>query len=157
MATPSQEDYIEAIWILTDQKGYARVSDIADRLGVSPASVSRMVRRLNADGLLSYEKYRGLNLTPEGRRRGRVLLARHQVLELFLRELGMKDAEEIYRTVEGVEHHFGPDALVRIRALVQYAQDHREWWQHFLASVPAEGPSPCSPVHPTDAPPSSPS
>ena len=52
MSTPSQEDYVEAIWLLTQEKGYARVTDIAERLHISQASVSKMLRRLNAEGLL---------------------------------------------------------------------------------------------------------
>jgi Mn-dependent DtxR family transcriptional regulator len=133
MATPSREDYIEAIWRLTQEKGYARVSDIAERLGLAPASVSRMVRRLTEEGVLTHERYRGLALTPEGRRRGRLLLARHRLLERFLGLLGMTDRQSIYRTVEGIEHHLGPDALAVIEQLLRYSEQHPEWWQAFRA------------------------
>jgi Mn-dependent DtxR family transcriptional regulator len=141
MATPSQEDYLEAIWRLTEEKGYARVSDIAERLGISPASVSKMVRRLDEDGLLTYERYRGLALTREGRLRGRLLLRRHQVLERFLRTLGLDDAAVILRTVEGIEHHCDPETLDRIEGLVVYVENHPQWWEAFqrwLAARPRE-------------------
>jgi Mn-dependent DtxR family transcriptional regulator len=132
MATPSREDYIEAIWLLVQEKGYARVADIAERLGLQPASVSRMVRRLSAEGVLTHEPYRGLALTPEGRRRGELLLARHRLLERFLRLLGVTDPDSIYRTVEGIEHHVGPDALHQIDRLIRYAEAHPDWWRAFL-------------------------
>ena len=61
------EDYLERILELISSKGYARVVDIAASLKISQASVTNMVQRLDADGLLKYEKYRGLVLTPAGK------------------------------------------------------------------------------------------
>jgi Mn-dependent DtxR family transcriptional regulator len=60
------EDYLERIMELINSKGYARVIDIAAALRISQASVTNMVQRLDAEGLLKYEKYRGLILTPAG-------------------------------------------------------------------------------------------
>ena len=57
------EDYLERILELINSKGYARVIDIAAALKISQASVTNMVQRLDAEGLLKYEKYRGLILT----------------------------------------------------------------------------------------------
>jgi hypothetical protein len=64
LPTPSMEDYIEQIYILIEEKGYARVSDIAEALSVHPSSVTKMVQKLDKDEYLVYEKYRGLVLTP---------------------------------------------------------------------------------------------
>lgn len=61
------EDYLERILELINSKGYARVVDIAAALKISQASVTNMVRRLDAEGLLKYEKYRGLILTAAGK------------------------------------------------------------------------------------------
>ena len=60
------EDYLERILELINTKGYARVVDIAGSLGISQASVTNMVQRLDSEGLLKYEKYRGLALTTAG-------------------------------------------------------------------------------------------
>ena len=60
------EDYLERILELINSKGYARVVDIATSLNISQASVSNMIQRLDGEGLLKYEKYRGLVLTPAG-------------------------------------------------------------------------------------------
>ncbi len=68
MPTPSMEDYIEQIYILIEEKGYARVSDIAEALSVHPSSVTKMVQKLDKDEYLVYEKYRGLVLTPKGKK-----------------------------------------------------------------------------------------
>lgn len=131
--TPSQEDYVEAIFSLIRNKGYARVSDIAHRLGINSASVSKMVRKLDEDGILVYEKYRGLNLTPEGFTQGQMLYERHQLLEAFLGYLGLTDDEAVHQTVEGIEHHFNPLALQQIENLVRFIQKRPSWWQEYLA------------------------
>ena len=133
MASPSREDYLEAIWILTRDRGTARVSDIAARLHLSVASASKMVRRLDEDGLLKYERYRGLTLTPLGEGRGRSLAARHDVLERFLQQLGLHDAVHIHDIVEGIEHFMDAEALAAIEALLDLAQRDPAWWEHFSA------------------------
>lgn len=130
--TPTQEDYLKAMWMLIHRKGYARVSDVAEVLSVSQASVSRMVRRLHEDGLTIYEPYRGLNLTPAGRQRGRMLVERQRVLRQWLEAMGMPPGEQFERTVEGIEHHFGSDALARVEHLVHYIAAHPVWWGAYL-------------------------
>lgn len=132
MASPSREDYLEAIWILTRERGIARVSDIAARLQLSVASASKMVRRLDDDGLLKYERYRGLTLTPLGEQRGRVLAARHDLLERFLGHLGLSNPDRIHAIVEGIEHFMDPEALAAIEALLDLAEADPAWWQRFL-------------------------
>src|SRR2546423_14842353 len=77
------EDYLERILELIDSKGYARVVDIATGLKISQASVTKMVQRLDADGLLKYEKYRGLALTAAGQALGRNITRRNQLLTDF--------------------------------------------------------------------------
>ena len=76
------EDYLERILELIDSKGYARVVDIATSLKISQASVSNMVQRLDGDGLLKYEKYRGLVLTAADRAFARNITRRRQLLTI---------------------------------------------------------------------------
>ncbi|MGG3841466.1 transcriptional regulator MntR [Anoxybacillus kestanbolensis] len=122
MPTPSMEDYIEQIYILIEEKGYARVSDIAEALSVHPSSVTKMVQKLDKDEYLVYEKYRGLVLTPKGKKIGKRLVYRHELLEQFMRIIGV-DEENIYRDVEGIEHHLSWNAIDRIGDLVQYFEE----------------------------------
>lgn len=110
------EDYLERILELIDSKGYARVVDIAGSLKISQASVSNMVQRLDADGLLKYEKYRGLVLTPAGETLARNIARRHQLLTDFLTLLRL-DKQVIHHDVEGMEHHISPPTLRAIEAL----------------------------------------
>ncbi|WP_230122485.1 transcriptional regulator MntR [Bacillus velezensis] len=121
MTTPSMEDYIEQIYMLIEEKGYARVSDIAEALAV-PSSVTKMVQKLDKDEYLIYEKYRGLVLTAKGKKIGKRLVYRHELLEQFLRIIGV-DEEKIYNDVEGIEHHLSWNSIDRIGDLVQYFED----------------------------------
>jgi Mn-dependent DtxR family transcriptional regulator len=110
------EDYLERILELINSKGYARVVDIATSLSISQASVTNMVQRLDADGLLKYEKYRGLVLTPAGEALARKIARRHELLTEFLQLLGLSQSV-IDHDVEGMEHHISPATLRAIEAL----------------------------------------
>ncbi|WP_237726792.1 transcriptional regulator MntR [Bacillus licheniformis] len=129
MTTPSMEDYIEQIYMLIEEKGYARVSDIAEALAVHPSSVTKMVQKLDKDEYLIYEKYRGLVLTPKGKKIGKRLVYRHELLEQFLRIIGV-DEEKIYDDVEGIEHHLSWNSIDRIGDLVQYFEDDSRKAEH---------------------------
>ncbi|GIO65365.1 transcriptional regulator MntR [Paenibacillus sp. JTLBN-2024] len=119
MPTPSMEDYLERIYKLIDEKGYARVSDIAEGLEVHPSSVTKMIQKLDKDEYLIYEKYRGLVLTSKGKKMGKRLVDRHKLLEEFLTMIGVSD-EHIYTDVEGIEHHLSWDSITHIETLVEY-------------------------------------
>ena len=110
------EDYLERILELINSKGYARVVDIAAALKISQASVTNMVQRLDAEGLLKYEKYRGLILTATGKSLAYKIAQRHKLLTDFLGLLGLDD-RVIYHDVEGMEHHVSAPTLRAIEAL----------------------------------------
>ena len=108
--TTAFEDYLEQIHQLIESKGYARAVEIATNLKVSQASVSAMVQRLDAEGFLVYEKYRGITLTDKGREIALQIIQRHELISRLLRIFGIDEAT-IYRDVEGMEHHISPQTL----------------------------------------------
>ncbi|WP_019412606.1 transcriptional regulator MntR [Paenisporosarcina sp. TG20] len=128
MPTPSMEDHIEQIYLLIEQKGYARVSDIAESLSVLPSSVTKMVQKLDKDGYLIYERYRGLMLTTKGLKLGKRLVQRHDLLEQFLRLIGVQE-EKIYEDVEGIEHHLSWNSIDRIVDLIQAMEENPDFLQ----------------------------
>ncbi len=119
------EDYLERILELINTKGYARVVDIAGSLGISQASVTNMVQRLDSEGLLKYEKYRGLVLTTAGETLARNITRRHQLLTDFFKLLGLPD-DVIYHDVEGMEHHISPPTLRAIENLTDLLNSRPE-------------------------------
>jgi len=110
------EDYLERILELINTKGYARVVDIAQSLGISQASVTNMVQKMDADGLLKYERYRGMALTASGEALAKSITRRHRILSDFFRLFGL-DEDLIFHDVEGMEHHISPPTLNAIEAL----------------------------------------
>ena len=120
-ASTAVEDYLERILELINTKGYARVVDIAGSLGISQASVTNMIQRLDAEGLLKYEKYRGLVLTTAGETLARNITRRHQLLTDFFKLLGLDD-QVIFHDVEGMEHHISPPTVRALQALTEHLQ-----------------------------------
>lgn len=116
------EDYLEKIEQLISRKGYARVVDIAAELKISQASVTAMVQKLDAEGFVKYEKYRGMVLTSSGLEVARRIAHRHQLLTDFLRAIGVTDEKVIYDDVEGMEHHISPETFKAIESLTRYLE-----------------------------------
>ena len=127
----STEDHLERIQELVERKGYARVTDIADSLGLSRSAVSNMVRRLAARGFVNYEKYRGFTLTPEGQAVASHIKVRHQTLTQMLDLLGLSPAT-VREEVEAIEHHLKPETLQIFSKLVRCCRIHPEHLQAFL-------------------------
>ncbi|GGJ12096.1 transcriptional regulator MntR [Alicyclobacillus cellulosilyticus] len=132
MLTPSMEDYLEKIYELMNEKGYARVSDIANSLAVQPSSVTKMIQKLDENNYVTYEKYRGIVLTTRGQRLGRLMKERHRMLAEFLRMLGVAE-ETIQKDVEGIEHHVSKKTLDSLQALVLFFGEHPQYMAEFQA------------------------
>lgn len=123
--SPAMEDYLEQIHNLIEAKGYARVVDIAQNLSISQASVTNMIQRLDAEGYLIYERYRGVVLTDEGRKIGREIARRHEVLTRLLSSFGL-DAATVHHDVEGMEHHISRQTLAVLTLLMEEIEDNPE-------------------------------
>ncbi len=117
------EDYLEAIYNLNEQKGYVGATDIADKLGVKPGTVSGMVSNLTKKGYLEHERYRGMRLTPQGEKVARSVIKRHQVISDLLAMLGI-DGQTAYVDTEGIEHHVHPSTLRRFERLAEYLREN---------------------------------
>ena len=137
---PSQtaEDYLERIHELIEEKGYARVVDIANSLRVRQASVTSMVQKLGELGYLNYEKYRGLILTDKGKAVARGIQKRHETLARFFSLFGL-DAETQQRDIEGIEHHLSQDTVEILADLATFFEDNPRMLQNFQESRRAGG------------------
>jgi Mn-dependent DtxR family transcriptional regulator len=117
--TPRLEDYLEAIYSLFEEKGYASAVDISDRLQVRPPTVTSMVQKLAKKGYLIHEPYRGMRLTESGERLARSVVSRHHVISEFLGMIGVED-KVAYEDTEGIEHHMQPVTFRKIERLVEF-------------------------------------
>jgi DtxR family manganese transport transcriptional regulator len=104
------EDYVELIADLIHQFGEARQVDLAARLGVAQPTVAKVLKRLGEDGLVLRRPYRGIYLTEAGHAMAARIRNRHQVVEGFLRAIGVS-AETARRDAEGIEHHVSAETL----------------------------------------------
>jgi DtxR family manganese transport transcriptional regulator len=128
------EDYLEVIYELIQSKGYARSTAIAERLGVRTASVTSMLQRLNRLDLILYERYRGLTLTPKGKRLAKNVQQRHLTILKFLRALGIE--EKVARQdAEGIEHHVNKTTVERIGRFMEFIEQHPSWFHAFLETL----------------------
>lgn len=102
--TAAVQDYAKAIYTLESRDDAASTTDLAELLEVRPASVSGMLRKLAALGLVEHERYRGVRLTARGRRVALEVIRHHRLVELFLVEsLGMT-WDEVHDEAEVLEH-----------------------------------------------------
>ncbi len=123
--SPAIEDYLEQIHNLIASKGYARVVDIAKNLGISQASVTNMIQRLDAEGFVIYERYRGVVLTEKGGEVGAEIARRHEVLTRLLAGFGL-DPKTVHEDVEGMEHHISRQTLDVLTLLMEELEGNQE-------------------------------
>ena len=110
------EDYLKAIYDLERGEQPAATNDIAERLAISPASVSGMVRRLADQGLITHEPYRGVRLTEDGRRAALRTLRRHRILECYLTEVLGYPWDRVHDEAERLEHAASEELIERMAA-----------------------------------------
>ena len=102
--TQSQEDYLKALYHLHGDTRPVPTRDLAQRLGISSPSVSEMVTRLTAQGLVEHDRYRGQQLTREGRKVALELVRHHRLLEMFLVRVLGYSWDEVHEEAERLEH-----------------------------------------------------
>lgn len=121
--TDRMEDYLEVIYELIQEKGYATTVDISSYLNVSSPSVTKMMQKLDETGYLKYEKYRGIKLTNEGIRIARNIRNRHGLLAEFFMIIGV-DEDTANNDAEGIEHHLHPETMKKLEEFINELKKH---------------------------------
>jgi Mn-dependent DtxR family transcriptional regulator len=124
--TQRSEDYLEAIFHLIQDKGYASTVDISETLHVKPPTVTDMIKKLATGGYLVHEPYRGMNLTDKGEKIAKSVITRHRIVMEFLLMLGV-DEEVAYHDAEGIEHHTQPVTSYKIERLVDFLRKNPKY------------------------------
>lgn len=118
--THSMAHYLQAVAGLKEEKGHARVGDIADRLGVSKSGVTSMLRSLSSRGLVMHEPYGCVELTDDGRRLARQTESNRQVLRMFLTHILRVREEIAYEDACMIEHLVGPESMIQFLRLTAF-------------------------------------
>jgi DtxR family manganese transport transcriptional regulator len=108
------EDYVEMIADLIDHEGEARAVALAERFGVTPATVNNTVKRLEREGYVTSKPYRSIFLTDRGRELAEACRARHRLVADFLMAIGVAP-EKAEADAEGIEHHVSGATLEAFR------------------------------------------
>lgn len=118
--SPAVQDYLKAIYMLLeadgDSDGVATTSGVADALGVTAASASNMLKRLDQLGYVELQKRQGVGLTDEGKAAALEVVRHHRLLETYLVDRLGLPWDEVHREAEVLEHHISPALEARIDA-----------------------------------------
>ncbi len=117
--SPRSEDYLEAVYHLIKDKGYASTTDISSRLDVRPPTVTSMIEKLSTQGYITHQRYRGMQLTELGRKAALSVIRRHKVISELLSMIGVED-EVAYEDTEGIEHHVQLNTIQRMEGLAEF-------------------------------------
>ena len=113
-ANETAEDYVEAVFDTISAKETCRVQDLARRFDVSHVTVSRIVSRLCAAGLMSTSPYQPVELTKKGESLAKRVKKRHEIVYQFLLTLGV-DEQTANIDSEGIEHHVSEATLAAMK------------------------------------------
>jgi DtxR family Mn-dependent transcriptional regulator len=118
--SPASQDYLKAIYRLSQRHGRATTTQLAQWLDVTPATVTSMLQKMaqTAAPLVSYQKHQGATLTPDGQSAALTMVRHHRLLELFLHEKLGYAWDEVHDEAEQLEHAVSPALMERIDALL---------------------------------------
>jgi DtxR family transcriptional regulator, Mn-dependent transcriptional regulator len=134
MTTPAVEDYLKAIYQLSEEGQPVSTSAIAERLGIAAGSVTGMLKRLSEAGLVEHTRYYGARLTGDGAANAVRMIRRHRVLELFLVQVLGYTWDQVHEEAERLEHVVTEELVNRMAAVL----GEPEWDPHG-APIPAAG------------------
>ena len=112
LLTSAMEDYLEMVYRNSLAEGYMRINTLSELLNVAAPSATKMVQKLTALGMLYYKKYGIIFLTENGSEIGKYLLQRHNIIEEFLKNIGVK--EDVLTETELMEHTISAATLQKI-------------------------------------------
>jgi len=120
MTTVADQDYIKAIYRLEGEQRAVSTSSLAAILGVRPASVSGMLRKLNQIRMVNLQRYKGVRLTDRGRRTALKVVRRHRLIELFLVEILGLTWDRVHEEADRLEHAISDQVLARMDELLGF-------------------------------------
>lgn len=120
MASQTEENYLKALLNLADEQGEVNISELSTMLQVSKPTVNSMVKNLEKQGLVNYEKYKPLSLTQKGKKEAALIVRKHRLTEMYLvKKMGF-GWEEVHEIAEQVEHINSPKFFERMDELLGF-------------------------------------
>jgi len=133
--SPSLEDYLEAIWVISKEQGFARVKEIANQLKVRSASVVKAMKTLAQNDLVTHDRYSYVKLTDKGIAVAQEVYRRHRTLTWFLAEFLKVNKKIAVQDACQMEHHVHKETLEKLIKFMQFIEqcpeDEPVWLRHF--------------------------
>ncbi|HJJ89977.1 MAG TPA: metal-dependent transcriptional regulator [Methanocorpusculum sp.] len=122
--TAKEEDYLEAILNVSQEKGYAKTKDVAEEMALSPPSVVEMFLKLDRKKLVVYRKYEGVTLTNVGKSIAERVRYRHDVLVEFLKLITVSE-DIANKDACAMEHELNAETIQKIKLFVEYVNSSK--------------------------------
>jgi DtxR family Mn-dependent transcriptional regulator len=118
----SKEDYLSAIYKYRNKDGEIKANLIADKLQVSKAAVSDMLKKLSNDGHIKYEPYKGIKLTGNGEEYAKKMVRRHRIWEVFLHQIVGLKWDEVHDEAHKLEHSTSDKLLNKMEEMLDFPE-----------------------------------
>ncbi len=118
--SPAAEDYLKAIHKLQQEKQPVATTDLANKVGMTPAAATKMIKHLAEKKLAEHTRYHGVRLTPAGERIALEIIRHHRLIELYLHQALGYGWDEVDAEAERLEHHISEEFENRIDELLNY-------------------------------------
>ena len=122
MKNISKEDYLSVIYKTADSNGIIKANQIAEKLNVSGAAVTDMLRKLSKAGYVDYKRYKGIKLTRSGEEFARSMVRRHRIWEVFLHQIVGLPWDKVHNEAENLEHSSSDELINRLEEMLDYPE-----------------------------------
>ncbi len=122
MKNISKEDYLSTIYKNWDSDGIIKGNQIAEKLEISNAAVTDMLKKLSSDGFVDYKRYHGIRLTGEGEDYARNMVRRHRIWEVFLHQIVGLPWDKVHDEAENLEHSSSDELINRMEEMLDFPE-----------------------------------
>ena len=122
MKNISKEDYLSVIYKSSDSNGQIKPNHIAEKLSISNAAVTDMLRKLSKDGYVDYKRYKGVKLTKSGEDYARNMVRRHRIWEVFLHQVVGLPWDKVHSEAENLEHSSSDELIDRLEEMLDFPE-----------------------------------
>ena len=122
MKNISKEDYLSVIYKSSDSKGEIKANLIAEKLNISNAAVTDMLRKLSKEGYVDYKRYKGIKLTKSGEDYARNMFRRHRIWEMFLHQIVGLPWDKVHDEAENLEHSSSDELIDKLEEMLDFPE-----------------------------------
>ena len=120
MQNISKEDYLSAIYKYRETNGTIKANQIAEKLSITNAAVTDMLKKLSKDGYVDYKRYHGIKLTNNGEEYAKNMVRRHRIWEVFLHQIVGVPWDKVHEEAHNLEHSASDELINRMEEMLDF-------------------------------------